>query len=360
MRRLFQDRWYVVIIMLVLLGTEYLLYHMISVGYCHVSTGERLALYINLLIAVPLCLYGLTNKHFHTPTAQLFGRFLENSLKGTPVVLITVLMFMMQLSWFMDYLSDAISCFDDVSSKDQVKALLRAAVPFLGMLITVFLFPYPDEVRGKLKDRTLLLTSLSVSKKNPDVGGYVISQLNFELINKTITEDVYDSSESFEPLGKLDELKNIFIIPSNEVMSAEISEELGNGNTTLLNDIRKYNNINKSDLEARRKELADIFTKLLQKTVVLSKPVNYNNLSDVCETAQQVLKEHENSTNETLLYISPGTNISGSALAILSIVGGRMVLYQEQFVPNAKLVCIYPSVDTLASWYKDFQKYTQA
>jgi hypothetical protein len=59
-------------------------------------------------------------------------------------------------------------------------------------------------------------------------------------------------------------------------------------------------------------------------------------------------------SDETLLYISPGTANASSSLAILSLVGGRTILYQSQSEKLLKAVYVSPA--SLKEWYRDLLK----
>ncbi len=373
---LWQDRWYVIILLGMLVYIEYVIFHIISSGYCQIPSCERWALIGCVVTGVLIWVFGWKHNHFHAPTTKLLGRFLDNSLKGNLVVLITVLVFLMQLTWFIDYMSESISYIDVLDTRDIGKYLFRALVPFVGMLITVFLFPYPDNPVPDIGNRSTMISSLSVTKGG---NGYVISANNIDLITKPLKNDVFDSTKMNSTTLSI---KKIYIIPSYEVLTAKICQKCANGNDKKLSDAiaqynkhqahlfdsddaaklsveEKWSNLSPKDKEDAFVRLESIISSFVPKhdiKVKVVQPVDYNSFATVCERAQQLLKRYEDTTNDTLLYISPGTNISGSALAIMSIVGGRVILYQEQFIQDPKLIYVYPSVDTLSSWYKDLQK----
>ena len=367
---LWQDRWYVIILLGMLVYIEYVIFHIISSGYCQIPSCERWALIGCVVTGVLIWVFGWKHNHFHAPTTKLLGRFLDNSLKGNLVVLITVLVFLMQLTWFIDYMSESISYIDVLDTRDIGKYLFRALVPFVGMLITVFLFPYPDNPVPDITNRSTMISSLSV--KNGE-NGYQISTYNIELFIKPLKCKVYDSNK--DKCVKLS-IKRIYVIPSYEVLAAKIEckNVINNDLCDYINDYNtrqdilfrsgcdvkeEWSKLSQSDKEDTYKKLKYIISSLLPDTdteLEFTEPVDYNSFTTVSESAQKLLKMYESTTNDTLLYISPGTNISGSALAIMSIVGGRVILYQEQFIKDPQLIWVYPSVDTLSSWYKDLQK----
>lgn len=375
---IWQDRWYVIILLCMLVYTEYVIFHIISSGFCQIPSYERYALIGCTVTGVLIWFFGWKHNHFHAPTTKLLGRFLDNSLKGNLVVLITVLVFLMQLTWFIDYMSESISYIDVLDTRNIGKYLLRAIVPFVGMLITVFLFPYPDNPVPDITNKSTMISSLSVTKSG---NGYLISANNIDLITKPLNNEVYDSNKTKHTRLSI---KKIYIIPSYEVLTAKICQKCAKEDATeLLGNIEQYNKrqarLFDSDaissveekwnkLSPHEKKLTFIklesivssFVENNNVEVKFAQPVDYNSFATVCERAQQLLKMYEDNTNDTLLYISPGTNISGSALAIMSIVGERVILYQEQFISDSKLIWVDPSVDTLSSWYKDLQKEADA
>ena len=116
-------------------------------------------------------------------------------------------------------------------------------------------------------------------------------------------------------------------------------------------DLQQSNNSRNSyeKLASRLEMLIEVVSGM-SVTVEVRKECDYDDFDKLNALFQVILKDLD--PDKTLLYINPGTVIASSCLAILSVVGGRTLMYLEQ-EKREQLLSIYVSPDKMKDWFRD-------
>ena len=312
------------VLLLLLLSVEFFSYRLFNL----LSLGERPPLSAWLIPAILLILFlvsvivGIQKGAFaRRPTFQLISDIVHNVSRSHPIAIAILLVFTVNVGLFCNTLN-AVLC---VSGYEDAFwwSMCKCMCPILVTFGSFYLYPKGMEAKPG-KDRSLLVCGLSKSR------GYC-SPMNIDLLCKPFKENYG--------------IKTMVIIPSSgsEIHFKE-AEETGN---IFQSDecLGRYNDIireyeSQDGEKDAGKTIRDLMLCQLGKEidfeVIVGKQVDYDNYEELLQHIESVLDKYERrrtgrrETNETLLYINPGTVAIGSMLSVFSIPGERSVLYFTQ------------------------------
>ena len=226
--------------------------------------------------------------------------------------------------------------------------IILAFAGLIAIYLSLLLFP-PSETNKPAHERTLLFCGLSLSRGQ---NGFEVSPRNIDLLLKPLLDDEWDNKMS--PV-----FKKIDILPSTPCLTfAKLSTEEERNNIfkyspnkklfDQYNDIVDKHNTYGKTQECGQKTLVELIKAITGKEieVCLSEPVDYDNMDKALSVITAELKKHETDSNgrqvtsDTLLYISPGTGVIGSALTAFAVPGSRLVLYFTQTKQDNHLINI--------------------
>ena len=222
--------------------------------------------------------------------------------------------------------------------------IILAFAGLIAIYLSLLLFP-PSETNKPAHERTLLFCGLSLSRGE---SGFEVSPRNIDLLLKPLLDNEWDP--------KSPDLKKIVILPSTSCLKLKkmASEEAMifdySTNANLFdqyNSIVENHNVNGTK-ECGQKALKELIKAITGKEidVCLSEPIDYDNMNEALSVITAELKKHETDSNgrqvtsDTLLYISPGTGVIGSALTAFAVPGSRLVLYFTQTRQDNHLISI--------------------
>lgn len=236
-------------------------------------------------------------------------KMMTNALGLRWLSLLFVLTFTMQLAWFVDA---AFQLF--VAGDTGAETKWQCLLTFSSLIIINLLFPIAERTKNKLSSdtRTLLVSGLS--------GKDVITSWNMNLFLK--------------PFEKYP-IKSVIVVLSENYLKFQLADDFKKlGEEDFIEICDEYN---KSDeVEVRRNLFQRLLERLLNnKTnrkieVVLSEPVDYDDFDDIYMETSKLLNRYEKGTNETVVFITPGSSTISSALTPHAIKGQRMLLFAEQ------------------------------
>ena len=130
-------------------------------------------------------------------------------------------------------------------------------------------------------------------------------------------------------------IKSVIVVLSENYLKFQLADDFKKlGEEDFIEICDEYN---KSDeVEVRRNLFQRLLERLLNnKTnrkieVVLSEPVDYDDFDDIYMETSKLLNRYEKGTNETVVFITPGSSTISSALTPHAIKGQRMLLFAEQ------------------------------
>lgn len=306
-----------------------------------------------------LLLVGHRYDYFIPINKRIISKFISNSVDGSIHFVILLFIFILQFTWFVDSLYEV---FVKSEFCDIVKTLPSAVT----MVVLLFIIPN-IKVRCDLNNKKLLVTPISG-----------LAERNLELIFYPFAKNVYDSArkDTCQMLG----LEKCVIIPSDRVLKNKFSDDVKesieakknvsdsvkrNMAQLLIEKIESYNsdkhsqscNICRKNRLGQLGKILRLYLRLFYDKdvdVLVTSPINYDSLDSVFESCRTVLDEHEVSSAETLLYISPGSSSVAGGLCLYGIKRGRHLLYYEQTGPG-HLVAFEPDVNdrNLSSFIAD-------
>ena len=327
--------------LLSIIGAEYGLALIFRKSNC--CTGVCV-LAIAFIIAA-LCFIFLKKKEVIKAKIELndFRKLFQNLVSKWQSILL-LLYFLIHLEWVSNISYDAFfggeGCFWG--------NIILTLAGLLAIYLSLLLFP-PSETNKPAHERTLLFCGLSLSRGQ---NGFEVSPRNIDLLLKPLLNEEW-------PPEKSQKLKRIVIFPSTPCLTfAKLStekerEDIFNysQNKKLFdqyNDIVDKHNTYGKTQECGQKTLVELIKAITGKEieVCLSEPVDYDNMDKALSVITAELKKYETNSNgrqitsDTLLYISPGTGVIGSALTAFAVPGSRLVLYFTQTKEDNHLINI--------------------
>lgn len=223
----------------------------------------------------------------------------------------------------------------------------QALVSVFSLIVLLCIFPYPDPVNKSDNSRETVISALSLGSKN---GKNVLNWSNIDLLIKPFAPQAIKNE-----FGENAEctLKNLYIIPSNDLKNSLIDDDV----LKYLNDeickkyIEKYNkDQNLNDLSQL---IHQIINQLYGKEIsvcIYDEPVDYNSFDSVKKAVVKVLQKDDfKDGSKVYLYISPGTKFPTAVLSLVSVVGGRRILYADQKEGN-QIISICLDYKTIDQW----------
>lgn len=324
-----------------------------------------------VLIAVPV-LIGLWKNIFKLPHADLLKRMISSNVRNVTLAVFILLFFLAQITWLMD---SAYSMLFDFSSDRFPQEMTAFLLSGVCMIISMIIYPYAPAPDFGLDKRKKIYSAISFTVK-PEKG---FNWNNADLLFKPFFNTVkIVNSESSEYLFSIEEL-NVLLSDSFDFKKGMVNMSSFREKISDLDEKLKSAGIESIEQEESIDE--EIFNKFLHivlKYKVATYPgiedsdreklmgqaerlkicwrstkdsnyeykVSYNDFKETFETIQRCLSDKETGdTDETLLYISPGTSITASAFSALSLRGSRLILYVNQ--GNGQLMAINPNTEAV-------------
>lgn len=266
------------------------------------------------------------HKLFQSQTSAVFTIFI-------------LLFFLVHLELISNAIYDAFFAEDTIDTT----AIWKAAVCLIALLLSAKLYPVSRAAKP-VEERTLLISGLSLAKTGPD-DTYGVSPQNIDLLIKPFIGEEWNKITD-KKTGSA--IKDLVVIPSREVIPNFTDWQPNNPFFLRIKDERErerirceYNAIIKEYNARRLSEeacLSSLIACLTGKSINVSvrKAIDYDDMQKALSRINEILKEFEvtkgglNDTGNTLLYISPGTGVIGSALACFAVPGDRAILYYTQ------------------------------
>lgn len=318
---------------------------------------------------IVLMIHGYKEGFYQKPSSELISGFLSNSVKGALVRFIILFLFLANVTW-------AIDCMYSIFMDSHISSILHALIPISSLIILIYTYPYIGKDEPALEEKTVIVSSFSLSK-DPNTKKIYPAWINIDLFLKPYIDGIYLTKEKdkktepgkeqnngdYNKSVKLTKIKKHIIIPSIpdiDLDSTILNEESGRPEyiTHKINSIREcVLNLQKSDtnrnpyqkLASRLAMLIKVVSEM-SVTVEVRKECDYDDFDKLNASFQIILKDLD--PDKTLLYINPGTVIASSCLAILSVIGGRTLMYLEQ-EKRKQLLSIYVSPDKMKDWLRE-------
>lgn len=319
-----------VLMMLAFIGVEYSVSELIN------NSADICAPWICFTVSLSIIIYGFIRlkSSIRRPQLNVFRKIFQN-LVSSWLPLIIVSFFLLHLNWISNAGFDAFFGNDAFNWKSFVVAILGIA----SVIGSFFLYPY-EQVGKPASERTLMVSGLSLPRLKT-----TIVPMNVDLLVKPFLDREWKGS-----------IKKLAVIPSYnplELSFAELDEAGKNAFFSYCGGsefIESYNQVVKKEESVQEKlqqlikliSGKDISVYLYESkgTVINSEPQIsdlpiYDNMKECLNRIDAVLTQFEvkdgvRNTSDTLLYITPGTGVIGSALTAFSIPGDRVLLSYAQ------------------------------
>ena len=268
-------------------------------------------------------------------------RKLFQNLVSAPLSFFILLYFLIHLEWISNAGYDAFFTEEGF----QWPHLLLMAVNIAAVVASIFLYPKHVLSRSPF-ERELVVSGLSMVDN-------CVRPRNIDLLIKPFLDSEWEGADGRSPSAS-----KMVIIPSNEKSSITflpLKADFQDGPISVFSFVaeekrveiqEQYNKIiaNGKPMDAILKDLIQLLTGK-EITLTVEDNINYDNMKDALSRIAEVLARHETrndiqETFNTLLYISPGTGVIGSALTAFAIPGNRVVLYFTQTRKDNALVYI--------------------
>ena len=285
-----------------------------------------------LLFILILIVIGYRGNFYRRPSADLVSNLFSNSVKGNGVKFVIMLFFFANVTWLID-------CLYYVFIESDLMHLIPAVIPVASMVILLHSYPYMPHRIPEMSEKKVIVSAMSCGQNG------IMSWRNVDLLLKPYCDTAFKQDERPKNIEKH------VVVPSVDVI--QMIEAPDAGNETILDLVKDYNKKDKS-----KELLADFFHKVVMEIsgmdvhFEIGNSCDYDDFDSLNARFQVALNYLD--SDETLLYISPGTANASSSLAILSLVGGRTILYQSQSEKLLKAVYVSPA--SLKEWYRDLLK----
>lgn len=363
--------WQIVLLVCVIVA-EMILLNIVNRSFCDFIFIKRLLCLIFLGLALSIItvsiVLGFITKQFRLPSTRIIHRFVDNSLDGDKIVLINLLFFLVHFTWFVDLAFEVVLR----HNTDDISTLLVVGSAWL---CTLLFFPYTDEIEAGDGNRKVIFTAFS------GIGN--ITWINLDLMLKPLLVGAYSTNRKHPRQTvhyDLSCINKVVVIPSNKrdykinVDSLDIDAIKNKCVCDLIHNCDKdvVDSIN-SEIKVFNSRVSGFkdnnewdaeFCKLLQSIMeklkgrkiefIVGNRANYDDFDDFKESIVKALKDYEVTPNEVYLYVSPGTSVPTSALSILSVVGGRKILYANQSKPN-HVESVFIDKNTVEGWFESIQ-----
>lgn len=285
-----------------------------------------------LLFILILIIIGYRGNFYRRPSADLVSNLFSNSVKGNGVKFVIMLFFFANVTWLID-------CLYYVFIESDLMHLIPAAIPVASMVILLHSYPYIPHRIPEMSKKKVIVSAMSCGQNG------IMSWRNVDLLLKPYCDTAFKKDERPKNIG------THVVVPSVDVIQMIEAPGADNGIWDLVD---KYN----MQPDKSKELLADFFHKVVMEIsgmdvqFEIGNSCDYDDFDSLNARFQVALNYLD--SDETLLYISPGTANASSSLAILSLVGGRTILYQSQSEKLLKAVYVSPA--SLKEWYRDLLK----
>ena len=285
-----------------------------------------------LLFIMILIVIGYRGNFYRRPSADLVSNLFSNSVKGNGVKFVIMLFFFANVTWLID-------CLYYVFIESDLMHLIPAAIPVASMVILLHSYPYMPHRIPEMSEKKVIVSAMSCGQNG------IMSWRNVDLLLKPYCDTAFKKDERPKNIG------THVVVPSVDVIQMIEAPDADNGIWDLVD---KYN----IQPDKSKELLADFFHKVVMEISGMNVQFEIGNSCDYDDfdslNARFQVALNYLDSDETLLYISPGTANASSSLAILSLVGGRTILYQSQSKKLLKAVYVSPA--SLKEWYRDLLK----
>lgn len=286
-----------------------------------------------LLFIMILIVIGCRGNFYRRPSADLVSNLFSNSVKGNGVKFVIMLFFFANVTWLID-------CLYYVFIESDLMHLIPAVIPVASMVILLHSYPYMPHRIPEMSEKKVIVSAMSCGQNG------IMSWRNVDLLLKPYCDTAFKQDERPKNIG------THVVVPSLEKIQMIEAPDADNKRIlALVNDYNEQSDKSKESLarffKAVVKEISGMDVKF-----EIGNSCDYDDFDSLNARFQVALNYLD--SDETLLYISPGTANASSSLAILSLVGGRTILYQSQSEKLLKAVYVSPA--SLKEWYRDLLK----
>lgn len=389
--RVLRKPWFITSLMTCIFVCECASMHFIKTGWagicCNPVEISGLCITIALsstIITAILC--GIISKNYKWPSSAIIGKFISNDIRGSYIPILLLMAFIAQFTWILDLTLDLVFKNSHKSINELGNDALSIIPPLLAIIEILFLFPFRNSKDEFFTKKDTIVSAISA--------GPGILWNNLDLLLKPLITNISIGAES---KNFSQNIREFHIIPSPQIFSKEIQllpdptgekhsndmfpgklgipKQLKNGQvyTGITNSIinkgnnviaeineliTSYNDIPEASTELRKKALVQLLTcicnhiGLHEINFQIAASTDYDSFEDMWKNCQEALKNID--SERLFLYISPGTSVPTSVLAIQSLIGERMLLYAVQNKANnndSDIVCISQSIWTINEWY---------
>ena len=297
-----------------------------------------------LLFIMILIVIGCRGNFYRRPSADLVSNLFSNSVKGNGVKFVIMLFFFANVTWLID-------CLYYVFIESDLMHLIPAVIPVASMVILLHSYPYMPHRIPEMSEKKVIVSAMSCGQNG------IMSWRNVDLLLKPYCDTAFKQDERPKNIGthvvvpsmdRIDSIQNVTYFSADDTPAEILGHE---ANINKLVDA--YNDSVKS-----LQKLAEFFQAVVKEIsgmdvkFEIENSCDYDDFDSLNARFQVALNYLD--SDETLLYISPGTANASSSLAILSLVGGRTILYQSQSEKLLKAVYVSPA--SLKEWYRDLLK----
>lgn len=364
--------WQILLLVCVIVA-EIILLDIVNRSFCDFIFTKRVLYLIFLGLAISIItvsiVLGFISKQFRLPSTRIIHRFVDNSLDGDKIVLINLLFFLVHFTWFVDLAFEVVLR----HNTDDVSTLLVVGTAWL---CTLLFFPYTDAIEAGDENRKVIFTAFS--------GTGNITWLNLELMLKPLLAGVYSTNRKHPRKTvhyDLNCINKVVVIPSNKrgdkinvdrlniaaIKGKCVCDLILNCDKKVVDSINsKIDKFNISvsgfkDINEWDAGFCDLLQFIMEKLggrkdikFIVGKRADYDDFDDFKKSIVMALKDYEDTPNEVYLYVSPGTALPTAALSILSVVGGRKILYADQSERN-HVESVFIDKYTVEGWFESIQ-----
>ena len=297
--RFYRSHFWATVMLLLLILCEYIL---LSISYAF--TTPCTAVWVPVGIFLISLVIGFCLKVYTFDKWMIKG-FLGNSITGGYTAIFFLIVFLITCAFVPALIHDYIA--------DKSLTLWGLFVGIAAIPLEVLIYPSTESFdRCPIEKREILVSPISFTKPKENETDYFGS-------SKSRNEGFY------YPIARCKNLKEIWVVVSKEFI-----------------DYTKLCFPNMKD--ATDKEVVACYVnRIIQETndnhkeydIHISEPVEYNDFDNCYEGVKKVFNEiGKDKAKKTIINISPGTAMVGSALAMFAIQGNRMLAYNKQNLPK--------------------------
>ena len=296
------------------------------------------------------------NPIFELPNKEIAKKLFENVAGGRLITFVLLLFFLIHLELVYTNITDVFY----LSERTVCNCLGCVALNMMAIVVSLFLYPR-HYVSGKpSNERQLMISGLSLTKSKD--GDNLLNFRNIDLLLKPIVS------------GRFNALKKVIVLPSctassfkldpSDYSKKQFEEYCSKHNVEFEQATYETicNKVNNTSFDLN-KVLAEFIPYINAKNSIenivfdVQEPVDYDSYPDCVNRVDDILKNERKksgyNTDDTLLYINPGTGVIGSALSAFAIPGTRQIVYAPQIDPTKEVLVFDVAPEGLTGVYSE-------